>query len=171
MAPPRGSTKSRSAQDTPQSGTPGPAVQSPAETLSYSGAPRPWKNPNFTKYQDSRNSRKNKNLKQILTQERERAAAIRAEREAKKNSTAGEDVVMEDQEDGGDWMCYHNYQAPPSLLPPKKYCDVTGLEAKYVDPKTQLRYHSVEIYEVIKGFHPHTIQSYLELRGRGVVLR
>lgn len=38
---------------------------------------------------------------------------------------------------------------PPSLLPPKKYCDITGLEAPYTDPKTTLRYHSKEIYGII----------------------
>lgn len=39
---------------------------------------------------------------------------------------------------------------PPSLLPPKKYCDITGLEAPYRDPNTGLQYHSREVYEVIK---------------------
>ena len=39
---------------------------------------------------------------------------------------------------------------PPSLLPAKKYCDITGLEAPYRDPKTTLQFHSKEIYEILK---------------------
>jgi hypothetical protein len=39
---------------------------------------------------------------------------------------------------------------PPSLMPPKKYCDITGLEAPYRDPHTGLQYHSREVYEVLK---------------------
>ena len=43
-------------------------------------------------------------------------------------------------------------EAPPSILPAKKYCDVTGLEAPYTDPKSMLRYHNAEIYELIRTF-------------------
>lgn len=35
-------------------------------------------------------------------------------------------------------------------MPPKKYCDLTGLEAPYRDPATGLQYHSREVYEVLK---------------------
>lgn len=62
-------------------------------------------------------------------------------------------------------------EAPPSILPQKKYCDVTGLEAKYVDPRSMLRYHNAEVYETIKTFQPSVIQTYLSLRGSGFVLR
>ncbi|CAO1625771.1 unnamed protein product [Jaminaea pallidilutea] len=61
---------------------------------------------------------------------------------------------------------YLSVEAPPSLRPAKKYCDVTGLLAPYTDPKTSLRYHSAEIYEVIKTFAPGIDQAYLALRGR-----
>lgn len=106
-------------------------------------------------------------------------------------------------------------EAPPSLLPQKRYCDVTGLEvrsffvpprfprkltssipllpplltasyfvfpparlfmlllakqAKYLDPKSTLRYHNPEIYEALKKFQPAVIQAYLAVRGMGVVL-
>ena len=66
-------------------------------------------------------------------------------------------------------------QAPPSLLPPKRYCDLTGLmvrrhsltdsQAPYTDPKTRLRYHSAEVYQIIKGFAPGADNAYLALRG------
>ncbi|PWN21688.1 hypothetical protein BCV69DRAFT_281624 [Microstroma glucosiphilum] len=65
---------------------------------------------------------------------------------------------------------YLSVEAPPSLRPAKKYCDVTGLIAPYTDPKTSLRYHSAEIYEVIKTFGPGIDQAYLSLRGRGSTL-
>ena len=58
-------------------------------------------------------------------------------------------------------------EAPPSLRPAKKYCDVTGLIAPYTDPKSGLRYHSVEVYEIIKQFGPGVDNAYLSLRGDG----
>jgi len=45
-----------------------------------------------------------------------------------------------------DLPTYTGIEAPPSLLPAKKYCDLTGLEAKYTDPKTRLRYFSGHEY-------------------------
>ncbi|KAI9136917.1 YL1 nuclear protein C-terminal domain-containing protein, partial [Paraphysoderma sedebokerense] len=61
--------------------------------------------------------------------------------------------------------------SPPSLIPPKKYCDITGLEAPYTDPKTGLRYHNAEVYKFIKTLSTHTVQEYLGLRGAAVVLK
>lgn len=40
-----------------------------------------------------------------------------------------------------------------------------------MDPRSTLRYHNAEVYEVIKTFQPAVIQSYLAVRGNGVVLR
>ena len=60
-------------------------------------------------------------------------------------------------------------EAPPSLLPPRHYCDITGLEvrvarvtsvcdaltsaiqAPYTDPRTGLRYHDKSVYDLIKN--------------------
>jgi len=59
-------------------------------------------------------------------------------------------------------------EAPPSLLPARKYCDITGLEARillacgfssrlekvqahYTDPATGLRYYDKNVYQLIKG--------------------
>ena len=60
-------------------------------------------------------------------------------------------------------------EAPPSVLPQRRYCDITGLEvrgtsesqfivsvmefvqAPYTDPITGLRFHDKSIYELIKG--------------------
>ena len=45
----------------------------------------------------------------------------------------------------------HTPAAPPSLLPAKKYCDITGLHASYTDPKTKLRYKGLEVWHVVRG--------------------
>lgn len=59
-------------------------------------------------------------------------------------------------------------EAPPSFLPLRKYCDITGLEvnrclvsmmqgsytlfqAPYRDPKTKLRYHDLGVYNYIQN--------------------
>ncbi|CAG8544849.1 2545_t:CDS:2, partial [Paraglomus occultum] len=70
-----------------------------------------------------------------------------------------------------DLPTYSNIEAPPSLIPQKKYCDITGLEARYTDPKTRLRYHSAEVYREIKQLAPSVVQQYLGLRHAAVVLR
>lgn len=45
----------------------------------------------------------------------------------------------------------HTPAAPPSLLPPKKYCDITGLHAAYTDPRTKLRYKGLEVWQVVRS--------------------
>lgn len=68
-------------------------------------------------------------------------------------------------------ITYYSIEAPPSIKPIKKYCDVTGLIAPYTDPRSHLRYHNPEIYALIKQFGPSTEQGYLSIRGSGAVLR
>ena len=55
--------------------------------------------------------------------------------------------------------------APPSMLPPKKYCDLTGLLAPYTDPKTGLRFHSSLQYRAIQGMPPEVLAHHRALRG------
>ncbi|KAG8897098.1 chromatin-remodeling complex subunit ies6 [Tulasnella sp. 403] len=64
-------------------------------------------------------------------------------------------------------ICYSSIEAPPSLIPPKRYCDITGLEASYTDPQTGLRYHDRNIFAHIRTLKPAAVQSYLALRGGG----
>ena len=45
----------------------------------------------------------------------------------------------------------HTPNAPPSLLPAKKYCDITGLHANYTDPRTKLRYKGLEVWNVVRS--------------------
>jgi INO80 complex subunit C len=56
-------------------------------------------------------------------------------------------------------------------LPQKKYCDITGLDASYTDPKTSLRYHNVEIYQFIRTLGVPNVQAYLASRNAAVVLK
>lgn len=100
-----------------------------------------------------RNPRRNKNLKQILQDEQKALAAQAAETAdptANGNSTkasvrgrSGRNLRVE----GLQWS---DIDAPPSLMPQKKYCDITGLEGKYTDPKTKLRFYNSEVYAVIQ---------------------
>ena len=47
---------------------------------------------------------------------------------------------------------------------------MTGLEAPYRDPKSQLRYHNAEIYSLVRTFGPSAHQAYLSVRGSAAVL-
>ncbi|KAM0752411.1 hypothetical protein T439DRAFT_324494 [Meredithblackwellia eburnea MCA 4105] len=160
-----------------------PQAASLADEYSYATVDRSFKNQDYRKNLN----RRNKTLKQILATERERVDKLakdkREQEEAAKAAaleSGTETAPM--QVDGAssskaastafaDMVTYSSVEAPPSLQPAKKYCDVTGLEAPYVDPRSTLRYHNAEIYEVLKTFQPAVIQSYLAVRGSGVVLR
>lgn len=71
----------------------------------------------------------------------------------------------------GPSVTYTSIAAAPSLKPKKKYCDITGLPAKYKDPKTGLYYYNAEVYAVVKGLATYQIQEYLGQRGAGTVLK
>ncbi|KAK4048315.1 chromatin-remodeling complex subunit ies6 [Microbotryomycetes sp. JL201] len=130
--------------------------------MSYAETWRPFKNHQFFA-QRAASSKRNKNLKQLLIIERERVEQKlqhqKLEREREPDKIQPEVVS------------FMTVDAAPSVIPPKKYCDITGLEGKYVDPNSTLRYHNAEVYEVIKTFQPGVSQAYLSLRGQGVVLR
>ncbi|EKX46130.1 hypothetical protein GUITHDRAFT_152532, partial [Guillardia theta CCMP2712] len=60
---------------------------------------------------------------------------------AKKKQSRGLKKIIESE--GFDKMSlevatYSSIEAPPSILPSKKYCDLTGLGARYTDPQTKL---------------------------------
>ncbi|GAA6053820.1 hypothetical protein JCM3770_003052 [Rhodotorula araucariae] len=183
------------------SAEPSPSVQPQqytADEFNYADIPRPFKNPYYTRQLQGQGGKRNKSLKQILSLERERVdrvledrkqrvlAAI-AEEQGAPAATAmqvdsTEQAMQEDEACAADTerrlqeafhevVSYASVEAPPSLMPPKRYCDVTGLDAKYTDPKSMLRYHNPEVYDVLRTFQPAVIQAYLAVRGQGVVLR
>ncbi|KAL5649597.1 hypothetical protein ACJX0J_040406, partial [Zea mays] len=53
---------------------------------------------------------------------------------------------------------YMNIQSPPSIYPPKRYCDLTGFEARYVDPRTKLRYSDPEVFKQIRMLPDEYVQ-------------
>ncbi|KNC75562.1 hypothetical protein SARC_11915, partial [Sphaeroforma arctica JP610] len=54
--------------------------------------------------------------------------------------------------------------APPSLKPPYKYSDSSGLLAYYVDPRTRIRFNNKEEYAKIAEMPEDVIKGYLALR-------
>ena len=72
---------------------------------------------------------------------------------------------------GAPVATYTNIESAPSLVCKKRYCDVTGLNAPYNDPKTRLRYHDKEVFGVIRGLGQGVAEQYLEARGAHTVLK
>lgn len=54
-----------------------------------------------------------------------------------------------------------------SVRPQIKLCDLTGLEARYVCPRTGLQYHSIEVYEKIREMPTETAQIFGNVRTLG----
>ncbi len=71
----------------------------------------------------------------------------------------------------GPIVTYASIQAGPSTKKPKKYCDITGLPAKYTCPKTGLHYFNAEMYKVVKGLSTAQVQEYLAMRNAHTVLK
>ncbi|KAL5713972.1 hypothetical protein ACHQM5_015997 [Ranunculus cassubicifolius] len=66
---------------------------------------------------------------------------------------------------------YVNIESPPSLYPSKKFCDITGFEAPYIDPRTKIRYANADVFKQIRALPNDYIQRYLTLRNAAVVLK
>ena len=66
---------------------------------------------------------------------------------------------------------YANIEAGPSVYPAKKYCDITGFEAPYTDPKTKMRYATAELYPVVRSLPNDVVQACLAVRNAHTVLR
>ena len=66
---------------------------------------------------------------------------------------------------------YTNIESAPSLAPLRHYCDVTGMPAPYVDPKTRMRYHNREVFAMIRSLPQGVAEQFLEARGAHTVLK
>ncbi|KAI8635287.1 hypothetical protein F5Y19DRAFT_469157 [Xylariaceae sp. FL1651] len=66
---------------------------------------------------------------------------------------------------------YTNIESAPSLAHTKRYCDITGLPAPYLDPKSRLRYHDKEVFSFIRTLPQGAPEQYLEARGAHTVLK
>ncbi|KAH9075596.1 hypothetical protein EDB83DRAFT_2259061 [Lactarius deliciosus] len=166
--PPKGSTRKKPSAAPSTEGTATPQIPTLAEQLSILSAPRPFKNPAYTKNA----SRRTKNLKTVLGQERERERLEREKRRKEREEAMEVDgatsvsPVVED-----DMPSYLSIEAPPSVLPQRRYCDITGLEAPYTDPITGLRFHDKSIYELIKGLSTSAAKDYLGARGVNPIVK
>ncbi|OIW32410.1 hypothetical protein CONLIGDRAFT_268785 [Coniochaeta ligniaria NRRL 30616] len=66
---------------------------------------------------------------------------------------------------------YTNIESAPSLAHSRRYCDVTGLPAPYMDPKTRMRYHNGEVFAMIRSLPQGVAEQFLEARGAHTVLK
>lgn len=71
----------------------------------------------------------------------------------------------------GQTATYTNIESAPSLAHTKHYCDITGLPAPYTDPKTRMRYHNKEVFQLIRTLPQSVAESFLETRGAHTVLK
>ena len=63
---------------------------------------------------------------------------------------------------------YRSLDAAPSSLPPQHYCDITGLPARYRDPKTGLWFADKSVFAYARGLSTQRQQQFLQLRNAGV---
>ncbi|TIB76278.1 hypothetical protein E3Q22_03604 [Wallemia mellicola] len=168
--PPKKKARQSSVSD---SSTPQPPDKV-VDYYNYYDTARPFKNPKWS------NTKRNKIYKQVMAIEREREKqqldSIKLDKQKLADIKAGELEASEEEikelENLPDSLTnFFTIECPPSLLPPAKYCDVTGLRANYTDPRTRLRYNSIQVYDVIKTLQPSSQQQFLSIRKSETVLK
>ncbi|KAH0261409.1 hypothetical protein KCU91_g14039, partial [Aureobasidium melanogenum] len=136
---------------------------------------KPFRNPRWKPAQ-----RRNKTVKQIVSeaQRKEQQLLQQSVQATRNNSAAGTpqpEAALTDPQPAQPIVTpsytYTSIQAAPSFKPKQKYCDITGLPAKYSDPKTGLRYHNTEVYSVIKTLSTAQVQEYLAARDAHTILK
>ncbi|CCK71101.1 Ies6p KNAG_0G00440 [Huiozyma naganishii CBS 8797] len=129
--------------------------------------PSPYKKPQLQHAAGApkkRGFRRHKNARQLVSEELRR---INAALEA---SVVGE--PPNERKKLRVRVSHFSVDAPPSIRPTKRYCDITGLAANYKSPTNNLRYYNAEIYQmVVKPMAPGVDQEYLKLRGANFVLK
>jgi hypothetical protein len=70
-----------------------------------------------------------------------------------------------------EYPSYWAIAAPPSARPPRHYCDITGFEAPYTDPRTQLRFCNAHVYQFIQNMTEHEQRAALEARAGAAARR
>lgn len=59
---------------------------------------------------------------------------------------------------------------PPSFKPARKYSDISGLIAPYMDPQTKLHYHNAEEFQTVRTMPSDLVAGYLALRGASSIV-
>ncbi|KAI2617544.1 hypothetical protein GGS26DRAFT_405040 [Hypomontagnella submonticulosa] len=151
------SRKEASIVATPQdnSGDVTPA-QGDGDGLSTSGSSTPTQQPGGG----------NSNLQPNLAQASRSLSKLVLEKSLRPNGASGGLTVS-----AAPSATYTNIESAPSLAHTKRYCDVTGLPAPYIDPKSRLRYHSKEVFKFVRTLPQGATEQYLEARGAHTVLK
>lgn len=175
------------------------AHQQLLNTVDISHVPKPFRNPHWKPSQ-----RRNKNLKQIISEASRKEASVLATQANSGATTPGASsavtngtqtpaegatpnlsqatqnlstLVLEKNAratfPSGPAVTYTNIESAPSFNPAyhHHYCDITGLNGPYTDPKTRLRYHDKEIFKVIRTLAQGVPENYLEARGAHTILK
>lgn len=66
---------------------------------------------------------------------------------------------------------YWSLVVPPSRLPRRRYCDVTGLPGIYTEPRTGMRYYGAEVYQMVRGMEPDAVQRFLKIRNAHTIVK
>ncbi|KAI1093631.1 hypothetical protein F5B19DRAFT_491228 [Rostrohypoxylon terebratum] len=144
---------------TPQDNS-GAVTPTPADDgLSTSGSSTPAQQP--------AGSANNSNLQPNLAQASRSLSKLVLEKSLRPGGTSGSGGATV----SAPSATYTNIESAPSLAHTKRYCDVTGLPAPYLDPKSRLRYHSREVFGFIRTLPQGAAEQYLEARGAHTVLK
>jgi len=135
-----------------------------ANNFSYIYVPKPFKNSHYSR----QGSKRNRTVKQLLSGDRERERAHNEQ--SRGNPREAMPLDQASVVPPPDHVFYSSIEAPPSILAPPKYCDITGLHGPYTHPTTRLRYHDASIHSVIKSLNPSLQQAYLSTRGMNSVM-
>ncbi|KAF2644743.1 hypothetical protein P280DRAFT_466022 [Massarina eburnea CBS 473.64] len=173
--------------------------------LDIYAVPKPFRNPHYKAH-----GRRNKNLKQIVTEATRKEASVMATQNnsgvstplteagtpsanpvgrppniaqaaqslstlvLEKNSRAAAAANASGNGNAvGPAATYTNIESAPSFHPnsQRRYCDITGLNAPYTDPKTRLRYHDKEVFGLVRTMTQGVVEGHLAARGAHTVLK
>nr|CAH8839223.1 unnamed protein product [Trichobilharzia regenti] len=64
-----------------------------------------------------------------------------------------------------DAVLYNHISAPPSIRPPMKVSDLSGVPTNYTDPQTNLNYATCSEFRRLRCLPQHIVNGYLALKG------
>lgn len=69
-------------------------------------------------------------------------------------------------------LCISDYSinAPPTFKPTKKYSDISGLPAPYIDRHSKLFYSNAEEFATVRSLPMDITAGYLQLRGANTIV-
>ncbi|RYP03061.1 hypothetical protein DL764_005410 [Monosporascus ibericus] len=134
--------------------------------LSTSGTSTPAAVPAANDNNDNNNNNNN-NMQPNLAQASRSLSKLVLEKSLRQNGSGGGGGAVV----SAPTATYTNIESAPSLAHTKRYCDVTGLPAPYLDPKSRLRYHNREVFQFIRSLPQGAAEQYLEARGAHTVLK